>query len=80
MKSLLWTSRSLRKLSNELANKGHDVSHTVVGELLQKAGYSLQMNRKSREGNQHLNKDTISVHLRARRVLPEGRWRNSSVS
>ena len=51
MRSLLWTSRSLRKLSKELANKGHEVSHTVVGELLQQAGYSLQANRKTREGS-----------------------------
>src|SRR6185369_12733358 len=55
MKSLLWTSRSLRKLSQELANRGHKVSHTVVGKLLQKAGYSLQANRKTREGNQHVD-------------------------
>src|SRR3984893_5987425 len=66
MKSLLWTSRSLRKLSKELANKGHEVSHTVAGELLQKAGYSLQANRKTREGNQHMDQD-------ARRILPERR-------
>jgi len=46
MKSLLWTSRSLRKLSKELANKGHEVSHTVVGELLQQAGYSCRRTAK----------------------------------
>jgi hypothetical protein len=57
MKFLLWTSRSLRKLSKELANKGHEVSHTVVGELLQQAGYSLQANRKTREGTQHMDRD-----------------------
>ena len=55
MKSMLWTSRSLRKLSKELANKGHEVSHTVVGELLRKAGYSLQADRKStRLNSSHL--------------------------
>ena len=47
MKSLLWTSRSLRKLSKELANKGHEVSHTVVGELLKRGpGAVLELDRK----------------------------------
>jgi len=66
MKSLLWTSRSLRKLSKELANKGHEVSHTVVGELLQQAGYSLQANRKTREGNQHMDRDAQFQYINAR--------------
>src|ERR1700676_588294 len=66
MKSLLWTSRSLRKLSQEQANKGHEVSHTVVGELLQKAGYSLQANRKTREGNQHMDRDAQFQYINKR--------------
>src|SRR6185436_11868694 len=65
MKSLLWTSRSLRKLSQELANRGHKVSHTVVGELLQKAGYSLQANRNTREGNQHVDRDAQFQYINA---------------
>jgi hypothetical protein len=50
-------------LSKELANKGHEVSHTVVGELLQQAGYSLQANRKTREGNQHIDRDAQFLGL-----------------
>jgi transposase len=66
MRSLLWTSRSLRKLSKELANKGHKISHTVVGELLRKAGYSLQANRKTREGNQHVDRDAQFQYINRR--------------
>ena len=66
MKSLLWTSRSLRKLSKELVSRGHEVSHTVVGELLQRAGYSLQANRKTREGNQHVDRDAQFQHINGR--------------
>ena len=66
MKAMLWTSHSLRKPSEELANKGHEVSHTVVGELLQKAGYSLQANRKSHEGNQHMDRDAQFQYINAR--------------
>ena len=50
MRPLLWTSRSLRKLVTELAKKGHNVSPTVVGDLLRGMGYSLQANSKTREG------------------------------
>ena len=66
MKTLMWSSRSLRKLSEGLANKGHAVSHTVVGELLRKQGYSLQANRKTREGNQHVDRDAQFQYINAR--------------
>jgi len=50
---LRWTCKSVRKLSDELKHKGHQVSHTVVAVLLHEMGYSLQANCKVREGNQH---------------------------
>jgi Rhodopirellula transposase DDE domain len=55
--SLLWTCRSLRNLSKELADMGHEVCPTVVGNLLHRLGYSLQANRKTREGSQHIDRD-----------------------
>lgn len=55
--SLLWTSKSLRKLSAELKKKGHQISHRVVGELLKEMNYSLQANRKRFEGGDHLDRD-----------------------
>ena len=47
MRPLLWSSRSLRKLVQELAHKGHQVCPTVVGHLLHDMGYSLQANSLS---------------------------------
>ena len=38
MQPLLWTTRSLRNLVNGLAEKGHKVCPTVVGELLRGSG------------------------------------------
>lgn len=35
---LRWTCKSLRKLSDELERKGHQVSHTVVAALLHEMG------------------------------------------
>jgi transposase len=51
MSPLLWTSKSLDKLSAALKEMGHDVCPNVVGKLLRKLGYSLQSNRKTREGS-----------------------------
>ena len=47
------TCKSLRHLQTELEGQGFAVSHRVVGALLREAGYSLQANRKTLEGNQH---------------------------
>ena len=54
---LRWTSKSVRRLAKELRAQGHEVSHTLVAELLQASGYSLQGNRKTREGPQHPDRD-----------------------
>jgi len=50
---LRWTCKGTRRLARELGRQGYHVSHTVVAELLAEAGYSLQANRKNREGSQH---------------------------
>ena len=50
MQPLLWTSKSLRHLSAALKKMGHDVCNNVVADLLRALGYSLQANRKTREG------------------------------
>ena len=54
---LRWTAKSVRRLAQELQTQGHGVSHTLVAELLQASGYSLQANRKTREGPQHPDRD-----------------------
>src|SRR6266581_4639524 len=37
--------------------QGHEVSRTLVGHLLNEAGYSLQGNRKTTEGDSHPDRD-----------------------
>jgi hypothetical protein len=54
---LRWTSRSVRHLAEELQAMGHTVSHRLVADLLHASGYSLQANRKVREGPQHPDRD-----------------------
>ena len=54
---LLWTSKSLRKLSLALREKGHKAGCTLVGELLHGMGYSLQANRKTLDGSADPDRD-----------------------
>ena len=54
---LRWTCLSTRTLAVALEALGHQVSHTVVAELLHGLGYSLQGNVKTREGRQHPDRD-----------------------
>jgi hypothetical protein len=62
---LLWTSRSTRRLARELRAMGHAVSARLVADLLHEAGYSLQLNQKSREGRGHPDRDAQFRYLNA---------------
>ena len=57
MSPLRWTSKSVRHLAAGLQQMGHQVSRQLVAELLAAAGYSLQANRKTREGTSHPDRD-----------------------
>jgi hypothetical protein len=77
MSPLRWTCKSLRRLAAELTQRGHQVSHTVVGELLKQCNFSLQANRKTREGDDHPDRDaqfeyingSVSASLAARQPV-----------
>lgn len=57
MSPLRWTCKSTRQLSRALTEAGHPISHNLVAELLKEQGYSLQGNRKTREGGDHPDRD-----------------------
>ncbi len=57
MSQLRWTSKSTRTLAEELTRLGHPVSWVTVARCLDDMGYSLQANRKSKEGPQHTDRD-----------------------
>jgi len=50
---LRWTCKSTRRLAEELTRQYHPVSPRTVAYLLRATGYSLQANRKTREGTSH---------------------------
>ena len=66
MSPLRWTCKSVRTLAAELDRQGHPVSHQTVSELLHSLGYSLQVNRKTREGAGHPDRNAQFEHIARR--------------
>ena len=60
---LRWTCKSVRRLAQALQAQGHEVSRTLVAGLLNDAGYSLQGNRKTKEGDSHPDRDAQFGHI-----------------
>ena len=54
---LLWCSKSTRHIADVLNKDTHRISHTLVGKVLDKKGYSLQSNKKVKEGCNHPDRD-----------------------
>jgi transposase len=79
MNPLKWTSKSLRKLEEALAQKGYTVSDTAIAEILKKLGYSLQANKKDlaitpshpdRDAQfEHINKTALEHMLAGQPVI-----------
>src|SRR5208282_577130 len=63
---LRWTCKSVRKLAEELEQMGHTVSYPVVAELLHEMEYSLQSNRKTKEGDGHPDRDAQFAYINGR--------------
>jgi len=62
---LRWTCKSLRRLAEELTRADHPISPNSVATLLHEAGYSLQANRKTREGASHPDRNAQFEHINA---------------
>jgi transposase len=63
---LRWTCKSVRRLAQELNGQGHPVSYPVVAELLRELGYSLQANRKTKEGANHPDRNAQFEHINSK--------------
>ena len=60
---LKWTSKSAVKLAAALNLGGHRTSPKSVYNLLESLGYSLQSNRKTRDGSSHPDRDDQFLHI-----------------
>ena len=65
---LRWTCKSTGILAGELQRQNHQVSDRTVAALLKAIGYSLQANRKMREGSSHEDRNAQFEHIN-RRVI-----------
>lgn len=64
---LRWTCKSVNQLADALQRQGYNICAMTVYTLLVEMGYSLQSNRKTQEGKQHLDRDAQFQHI-ARQV------------
>lgn len=71
---LRWTCKSIRNLADELTREKHPVGAVTVAKLLREAGYSLQANRKTREGASHPDRNAQFEYINAsvQRFLKRG--------
>lgn len=60
---LRWTCKSTAVLAAELTRQRHPVTDRTVATLLKDSGYSLQANRKMREGSQHPDRNAQFEHI-----------------
>ena len=60
---LRWTSKSGAKLAEALREMGHDVVDRTVLRLLKAKGYSLQANKKTKEGAGHPDRDAQFAYI-----------------
>lgn len=70
---LRWTCKSTRNLAKELKSQGYEISHATIASLLLDMGYSLQANRKTREGSKHPDRNAQFEYInqQARDALAE---------
>lgn len=66
MSLLRWTCKSAAKLATALQTQGHIVSERTVNRLLHQLGYSLQSNRKTREGHDHPDREAQFQYIHRR--------------
>jgi transposase len=60
---LLWSSRSVAKLTAALREEGFEVHESTVRRQLKELGFSLQANRKTHEGADHPDRDLQFEHI-----------------
>jgi hypothetical protein len=60
---LRWTCKSTRLLANELNRQGYEIGPTTVRFLLHELEYSLQGNQKTREGEDHPDRNDQFLYI-----------------
>ena len=69
MSALRWTNKSTQAMAKELTRGGRPVSDKTVARCLRAMGYSLPLNRKTKEGVQHPNRDAQFRYINRQEAL-----------
>jgi hypothetical protein len=71
---LLWTAKSVRHLARALREQGHEIHFTSVPKYLRALDFSMQGNRKTKEGSRHPDRDAQFRHINqtVKRALDAG--------
>ncbi len=67
MSPLKWNSRSTYQIQQYLASHGHPVSEDTIQRRLRELDYSLQANRKDKEGESHADRDRQFRYINGQR-------------
>ena len=63
MKRLLWTTKSIVKLAEELDKRHYTLHPVTIMHILHQMGYSLKPNKKNIEGESHVDRDAQFLHI-----------------
>ena len=66
MRPLLWVSKSHAKLATALCEMGHQVSASTVPKLLEQLEYRRHVNRKTKDGSNHPDRDAQFEYINAK--------------
>jgi hypothetical protein len=66
MRPLRWVSKSHEKLATALRGMGHKVSASTIPKLLERLDYRRHVNRKTKDGGQHPDRDAQFEHINAK--------------
>ncbi len=64
MSPIQWTTKSVAKLKEALAQRGHQVGDTAISKRLHALGFSLRANKKTIEGSSHADRDAQFGHIK----------------
>jgi len=66
MRPVRWVSKSHAKLAAALCGMGHKLSASSLPKLLEQVGYRRHVNRKTKEGSSHSDRDAQFEHINAK--------------
>jgi hypothetical protein len=64
MSPIQWTTKSVAKLKEALAQQGHQLGDTAISKRLHALGFSLRANKKTIEGSAHADRDAQFGHIK----------------